>query len=536
MASTARKITLPLALILLLPSATFAWLYRSMPQLSSYHDDSVYWLSAQSLAHGDGYRIAHLPEQPAQTKYPPLYPALLALVWKFVPSFPGNLSAVTAVQWSFLPLCLLFAWFYFRRCRFSPLPAYGLTFLIAAAPMTIVFAVSSMTELPFTTMLLALMLLIETEDDVPVKRALLAGVLAGAAFLIRTNAIVLAASVPLIWVLAGRRYRSAVAFSAPLLATIAGWQAWCAIHAFPAKDNILSYYTSYVGFYIRTFSWADLPVRVWVNADAVIESLARGVLFNTGDEMWLRPIAWVITVTAISGAVILYRRGFRQYPAFAALFVVVLLLWQYPPDQRFVYPLMPLYIAGLATKLAEIGGMAVTTWRTVRGGNRYAAVVLLTMIILVAAGSVASMALGDGVLLPRYFRDRQTQRSQMTNVYRWIASSTRADELFAAYDDTLLYLYSGRRGYTVPILPELVYSAAPDAVSKYVPTLAGLWREKRVTYVLVTQYDFQRDLHKPALDSLDLLLQDRARFQPVYADSIARVFRLVPETGIAQSH
>jgi len=386
---------------------------------------------------------------------------------------------------------------------------------------------------------MAVMLLIETEDEVPVKRAFLAGVLAAAAFLIRSNAIVLVASVPFLWMLR-RRFRPAIAFSLPLLAAIVGWQSWCAIHAFPAKDDIISYYTSYVGFYIRTFSWAELPVRVWVNVDAVIESLARAVLFNTGEEMWMRPIAWVITVTAIAGVVILFRHGVRQYrvrqyPAFAALFIVVLLFWQYPPDQRFVYPLLPLYLAGLATKLAEIGKLAVTTWKTVRGSNRYAAVVILSMIFMIVAGSVTSMALGDTVLLPRYFHDRQEQRSQMKPVYRWIQASTRPDELFAAYDDTLLFLNCARRGYSVAVLPSLVYGTEPDAISKYVATFPELWRDKRITYVLVTQYDSERDLHKPALDSLDLLLQDRSRFQQVYGDSIARVFRFAPATGIARS-
>ncbi len=49
-----------------------------MPHLGFYHDDSIYWVSARSLATGDGYRIESLPGEPYQTKYPPLYPALLA--------------------------------------------------------------------------------------------------------------------------------------------------------------------------------------------------------------------------------------------------------------------------------------------------------------------------------------------------------------------------------------------------------------------------------------------------------------------------
>ena len=72
------KPTHVLALILLLiPSAAFLWRNSDMPQFGDIHDDSIYFVSAKSLAGGD-YRIESLPTRPFQTKYPPLYPLLLA--------------------------------------------------------------------------------------------------------------------------------------------------------------------------------------------------------------------------------------------------------------------------------------------------------------------------------------------------------------------------------------------------------------------------------------------------------------------------
>jgi hypothetical protein len=58
----------------LLPSAWLAWRFRAMPQLGAYHDDAVYLVSAKALADHSGYRIVSLPEQPFQTKYPPVFP------------------------------------------------------------------------------------------------------------------------------------------------------------------------------------------------------------------------------------------------------------------------------------------------------------------------------------------------------------------------------------------------------------------------------------------------------------------------------
>src|SRR5688572_12685659 len=62
----------------------------------SFHDDAIYVSTAKALAEGRGYDLINLPGAPPQTKYPILYPLLLALVWKVWPQFPGNLWALQA--------------------------------------------------------------------------------------------------------------------------------------------------------------------------------------------------------------------------------------------------------------------------------------------------------------------------------------------------------------------------------------------------------------------------------------------------------
>ena len=67
--------------LLLIPSAAFLWRNSDLPQFGDIHDDSLYYVSAKSLA-GGHYRIESLPGEPAQTKYPPLYPLLLSIAWR----------------------------------------------------------------------------------------------------------------------------------------------------------------------------------------------------------------------------------------------------------------------------------------------------------------------------------------------------------------------------------------------------------------------------------------------------------------------
>src|SRR5580704_13600109 len=107
-----------LILLALGPSAYLAWTLRSMPHLGYYHDDSIYWVSAKSLAEGNGYQIASLPGAPYQTKYPPLYSLLLAGIWKINPSFPANLSQATLFAWLLLPAYLTMLWMFLRQQGF----------------------------------------------------------------------------------------------------------------------------------------------------------------------------------------------------------------------------------------------------------------------------------------------------------------------------------------------------------------------------------------------------------------------------------
>ena len=79
----------PLAIVVLLIPVYARYLVQ--PAIGYYHDDGIYVVNALSLASGHGFRTISLPSELFQTKYPVLYPAILALVWKIFPAFPQNL-------------------------------------------------------------------------------------------------------------------------------------------------------------------------------------------------------------------------------------------------------------------------------------------------------------------------------------------------------------------------------------------------------------------------------------------------------------
>ncbi|MBT8395553.1 MAG: hypothetical protein HKO65_04515 [Gemmatimonadetes bacterium] len=63
-----------------------------------WHDDGVYVLLGKSLAEGEGLRYLGVPGAPLAPKFPPLFPALLAVVWLIFPSFPENVSILGSVN------------------------------------------------------------------------------------------------------------------------------------------------------------------------------------------------------------------------------------------------------------------------------------------------------------------------------------------------------------------------------------------------------------------------------------------------------
>src|SRR5581483_625499 len=226
------------------PSAYLAWTLRAMPHLGFYHDDSIYWVTARSLAMGDGYRIQSLPAQPYQTKYPPLYPTLLAAIWKINPRFPANLPLATLFSWLMLPPFLIALWILLRDYHFSLPLRYILILMAALSPVTAVFSFSLMPELLFTALLVASLIFAERAGarENSGRLALAAGLCATLAYLTKSAAAPLLLTVPFCFLLR-KQFRSAALFLVPAVPAVAAWQWWVARHMSHSWDLVTLYYT-----------------------------------------------------------------------------------------------------------------------------------------------------------------------------------------------------------------------------------------------------------------------------------------------------
>src|SRR5512138_1719756 len=128
------KILLLVWAVSLIPFYVIAFM---APAVGFFHDDGIYAVTAKALAEGKGYRIISLPGDVPQTKYPPLFPLLLAAVWKLFPAFPQNayllklVPLAAGIAWLWLTYVLL------KRETGSQVLAAAITLVVASAAWTV---------------------------------------------------------------------------------------------------------------------------------------------------------------------------------------------------------------------------------------------------------------------------------------------------------------------------------------------------------------------------------------------------------------
>ena len=78
--------------------------------------------------------------------------------------------------------------------------------------------------------------------------------------------------------------------------------------------------------------------------------IAYGLSYMIYMTFFVKALTQTIAVGMIAGVVRLLRRpGAALYGWFCLFYSAMLLIWHYPPNERFVLPMFPLLLAGLGT-------------------------------------------------------------------------------------------------------------------------------------------------------------------------------------------
>lgn len=453
----------------LLLAITLAWLLaaflvRDGRAVGLFHDDGIYVAAAQSLAAGHGYRIPNLPGAPWQTKYPVLFPALLALVWKLFPTFPANAGAfqalVTLLGAGLIPLSFLVAR---RLFGLAENPAIAVAGLLAASPWLLGLTRWVLTELPYATAAIAALLLCERTFAAGSRRAagpaLLAGLAVAVGCLLKSQGIALAAAV-LALLLAERRWREAAGFLAgwfPLPALGLGWQL---AHTDPGASPLLDYYLSYRSSMLDLATGGGLAqaatgavVAVTVFAHNLWRGLLHFATFLALPEALPSGLrATLIAALLLAGLALAWQRGARLTALYFLLFLASTLVMPWEP-LRYLVPLLPLVLALAAlvfeAAAARVAGGKAPGSEIVRRRLRLARSIMLG-VALVAFG----IGLGREALtyrpeaVPEYVQWSAPWRDWQgfAETIDWLRAHTGPEDVVASPLDPFYYLHTGRRG------------------------------------------------------------------------------------------
>lgn len=336
----------------------------SAPQVHHGGDNAAYLSLAHSLVQDGSYTERWHPGRPEHSKYPPLYPAVLAAMIlagaKSWGVFKASSLALTALATAF---CFLWA----RRLRGDRV-GLAVAVLFGASYAVLYAAQWILSEPLFLVLTMACLWLLAPKRGVDGPRPgdagsgspgagrweLAAGLaLAVAAYLTRAAGSPLVAAAAL-WLATSRRWKALAAFAAAAAAPLSLW------HSRSGGDYVSEFWL--INPYEPELGQAgigELAVRAATNAWAYVgDHVPNGLAGSLGG---LAPAAGIALVAA---AAVEWLRRVRSGPGVAEFFLVLygglMLAWptQWAGD-RFALPILPVVILYACASVARLADFCV---------------------------------------------------------------------------------------------------------------------------------------------------------------------------------
>ena len=508
----------------------FYWQFRDIPCFGNLQDDAVYVQTAKAIVTGQGYRLVHLPGQPFLVKYPPVYPYLLAGVWRIAGQWrhvglPEILGALVAVNLLALAIVALGCVRLYRMFQLGPVAATALAAVVISIPAYVYLTGSVMTEIPFMAVFMWTLIALEhSEDTGRWKWAGLAGILAAVSYLTRTAAAPLLLAAPACFLLR-RQWRHAIAFLAAAAPGIAAWQLWAALHKAPAHDWLLRFYVAYGDMERFTVGLDNVATVAWINLDSILGNIGDMFVFGARTSGFLGlQAARLIAIASIAGVIRLtVRTRRRHYAAFGLVFTALMVFWHYPPDQRLFLPLAPLLVLGLWTECRHLMEVATRTLRAGRVADRVVAAGFLVVLFALGMAVIGATAWARFVALPQIGLTARRDSTALHQAFEEVRRRTPVSATVLSDQDVLLSLYSGRTSYRTIVSPRLFYPVRMDRVRDAfagLPDAAGTpW-----DYVLVTGSDWRHTLGEEDRDALRRAIRARPDLEPLWSEGDSTLY------------
>jgi hypothetical protein len=432
-----------------------------------FHDDGVYVTLAKSLATGEGLRYLNLPGAPLATHYPPVYPMMLAALWKLAPTFPENIWLFQLANAFALALTALgVAAFARKALGWTPAAAITTAIVGTLSYPLIGLAGHVLSETLFAAALFPTLLVAErlARGHAQPRDAWMAGAAAGGITLIRMHGIAVVVALVLVLLLRGR-HRLAVFAAVAAMLVLAPWQLWVAAHDGDIAEALRGKYGSYL-------PWLVDGLRT--GAGFIVATLAANVReigalladrFSLSDYTAPRLVTgFVAGAFMLAGALRLVRRA-PVTVAFTTFYLAILLLWPWTP-WRFFYAIWPVVVLLLGESVRWL----IDVRPRVPAAN--AGLVVATALAL-GAVRAESRAYQE----KSWYHGAQRAAGSVTPLLRWVSSNTAPGDVVAVDAEQVVYLFTGRRAvppdaftaaeYVTPLPMESTTNALQSVLSQF---------------------------------------------------------------------
>jgi hypothetical protein len=330
-----RRLTL-LLVALLGAHALLAWQLRARG-VFTFGDDAAYLLLSRSLR-AFSYREVQFIGEPIAARFPPGYPAILAIAGVF-----GERLGVIAAAGIAFSASGLWAMFDVIRRRWSAQLALLVTGVVAVNPIFVRDAGAIASEGAFMALVLWSLWAADRCES-GARRGVVAGATAIMAAMVRSAGVTLPLALGVHWLLR-RRIRAVAALAVASAMTVGAWLAWTTLA--PRRDVRRSYIDDAVV--------AETPGAspVSVIAQRIRTNTTEYLAQTAPDELALPlvkrthidNVVWVLLIVTLAGAGM--ASAWRRWNAavvWFALYALLLAVWPYNIE-RFLEPLLPLVIA-----------------------------------------------------------------------------------------------------------------------------------------------------------------------------------------------
>jgi 4-amino-4-deoxy-L-arabinose transferase-like glycosyltransferase len=446
-------------------------------------------MGAKSIAGGTGYRISSLPGEPAQTKYQPLFSLLLAPCWWLGAAFPQVLHAAALITFGLAVLYFLAVWRFARAMAFSPPLAAAIASWLAISPWLIYWALISVSDYLFGALVLACFGVMRTKPD-QLGWWLAAGAIGAAAALTKVAGILIVPAIcAATW--KSKRWKRTAYISTPIGLAFVTWTLWSTYNRPAGNNQVLWYYTNYLGYHLKSGGMEALPDIFRLNLTSYFSVIGNTLLFNMADSIIGRIGANMLLVGAVAGTLRIIRRtGAVEYPVFCLLLSAVLLVWNFSPNARLMAPLLPMAFMGLAEEGSHIANLLRRARQAPEAGNRALTRAMQTTgyaALLLAAALNVRFIIRD---IPQLMKQDRAAIEASRAIYDWCQRTLPPDTVVLAENDTYLHLYTGF--HTVRAVPNSVAFYKQDQEGK----LAVFTNSNQltdffgITHILIAPTDF----------------------------------------------